>query len=122
MMTLISDVFPELLTTENMVRSTPEKSIFRASVEKKDAKCAQTLFKFDGQLLYHISRSLGRQLSYKKSPLVIWKISRPFYNTLSADGKYSLFDRDNLTQRIKMQLYRKQKTFSEFFSSFLKSS
>ena len=45
-----------------------------------------------------------------------------FPNTLSADGKYSVLDRDNLTQRIQMLLSRKQKTFSQFFSSFLKSS
>ena len=45
-----------------------------------------------------------------------------FPNTLSADGKYSVLDRDNLTQRIQMLLSRKQKTFSEFFSSFLKST
>ena len=49
---------------------------------------------------YHIYRSLGRQLSYKKFPLVICKISKLFSNTLSADGKYSLLDRDNLAQRI----------------------
>ena len=49
-------------------------------------------------------------------------ISRHFPNTLSADGKYSLVNRDNLTQPIQMQLSRKQKTFSEFFSAFLKSS
>ena len=53
---------------------------------------------------------------------MICKISRLFPNTLSADGKYSLFNRDNLTEPIQMQLSRKQKTFSEFFSSFLKSS
>ena len=45
-----------------------------------------------------------------------------FPNTLSADGKYSVLDRDNLTQRIQMLLSRKQKTFSQFFSSFLKST
>ena len=45
-----------------------------------------------------------------------------FPNTLSADGKYSVLDRDNLTQRIQMLLSRKQKTFSLFFSSFLKST
>ena len=50
------------------------------------------------------------------------KISKLFPNTLSAAGKYSLFDRDNLMERIQMLLSRKQKTFSEFFSSFLKSS
>ena len=38
------------------------------------------------------------------------------------DGKYSLFNRDNLRQRIWMQLSGKQETFSEFFSTFLKSS
>ena len=45
-----------------------------------------------------------------------------FPNTLSADGKYSVLDGDNLTQRIQMLLSRKQKTFSQFFSSFLKST
>ena len=54
--------------------------------------------------------------------LVTCKISRLFPNTLSADGKYSLLNRDNLTQPIQMQLSRKQKTFSEFFAAFLKSS
>ena len=52
--------------------------------------------------------------------LVICKISRLFPNTLSADGKYSLLNRDNLTQPIQMQLSQKQKTFSEFFFAFLK--
>ena len=61
-------------------------------------------------------------MTCKKSLLVTWKISRLFPNTLSADGKYSLLNRDNLTQPIQMQLSRKQKTFSEFFSAFLKSS
>ena len=121
-MTLIADVFPKLRTPKNMVRSMPKKSRFRGSVKKQHGKCAQTLWKFEGQLLHHIHWSLGRQLSYKNSLLVIWKISRLFPNTLSADGKYSLLDRDNLTHRIQMELSRKQKTFSQFFSSFLKSS
>ena len=50
------------------------------------------------------------------------KISKLFPNTLSADGKFSLLDTDNLSQRIQMLLSQKQKIFSEFFSSFLKSS
>ena len=41
---------------------------------------------------------------------------------MSADGKYSLLNRDNLTQPIQMQLSRKQKKFSNFFSAFLKST
>ena len=49
-------------------------------------------------------------------------MSTLFINTLSVNGKYSLVNRDNLTQPIQMQLSRKQKTFSEFFCAFLKSS
>ena len=41
---------------------------------------------------------------------------------MSADAKYSPLNRDNLTQPIQMQLSRKQKNFSNFFSTFLKSS
>ena len=53
---------------------------------------------------------------------VLWKILRPFVNTLSEDDKYSLLDGDNLTQPIQILLSQKQKTSSEFFSSFLKST
>ena len=45
-----------------------------------------------------------------------------FLNTLTADGKYFLLDKDNLTQRIQMLLSGKQKTFSEFFALLLKST
>ena len=121
-MTLIADVFPKLRTQKNRVMSMPKKSRFKGSFVKQHGKCAQTLLKCQGQLLYHIYWSLLRQLSYKNSLLVTCKISRLFIDTLSADGKYSLFNRDNLTEPIQMQLSRKEKTFSEFFSSFLKSS
>ena len=61
------------------------------------------------------------QLSWKKSVLVICKILGLFVNTMTADGKHSLLNRDNLTQPIQMQLCQKRKTFSQFFSAFLKS-
>ena len=38
-----------------------------------------------------------------------------FVNTLTADDKYSLLNRDNLTQPIRTLLSQKQKAFSEFF-------
>ena len=37
----------------------------------------------------------------------------PFFNTVTADQKYSLLNRNNLTQPIEMQLYLKETTFSE---------
>ena len=67
----------------------PKKSFFRRSVEKQHGKCPQKLFKFEQQDLYHINWSLVSQLSYKKSLLVICKISKVFPNTLIADGNYS---------------------------------
>ena len=35
-------------------------------------------------------------------------------NTLTADDKYSLLNRDNLTQPIQIVLSQKEKTFSDF--------
>ena len=121
-MTLIAEVFPKLGTPKNMVTSMSKKSRFKGSFGKQHGKRAKTLLKFAWQHLYHIYWSLRRQFSYKKSLLVICKISRLFPNTLSADGKYSLLNRHNLSQPIQMILSRKQKSFSEFFCAFLKSS
>ena len=45
-----------------------------------------------------------------------------FVNTLSANDKYSLLNRENLTEPIQMQLSQKRKIFSQFLSAFLKSS
>ena len=41
---------------------------------------------------------------------------------MADDDKYSLLYRDNLMQPIQILLSQKQKTFSEFFSAFLKST
>ena len=49
-------------------------------------------------------------------------MSKLYPNILCANGKYSLLARDNLMQQIHMFLSRKQKAFSQLFSSFLKSS
>ena len=54
--------------------------------------------------------------------LVLCKISGHFLNKLSDDDKYCLLYRDNLTEPIQILLYEKQKTFSQFFSSFFKST
>ena len=43
-----------------------------------------------------------------------------FVNILTADDKYSLLNRDNLTQQNRTQLSQKQKAFSQFFLAFSK--
>ena len=52
--------------------------------------------------------------------LVLCKILRLFVYTLTDHDKYCLLYRDNLTQAIQILLSRKQKSFSQFFSAFLK--
>ena len=49
------------------------------------------------------------------------QIQRLFVNTLTADDKHYLLNRDILVQRIQMQLSQKQKTFVQFFFAFSKS-
>ena len=64
---------------------------------------------------------MGKQLSCKKSLLVICKSLRLFVNTISAVDKCSLPNRDNLMPPIHMQLSQNLKTFSRFFLAFSKS-
>ena len=54
--------------------------------------------------------------------LVLRKFLRFFVKTLNDDEKYCLLYRDNLTQPIQILLSQKQKTFSELFSAFSKST
>ena len=54
--------------------------------------------------------------------LVLCKFLRLLVKTLTDDEKYSLLYRENLTQPIQLLLSQKQKTFSQFFSAFLKST
>ena len=50
------------------------------------------------------------------------KILTLFVYTLTEDEKYSLLNRGNLTEQIEILLYKKEKNFSQLFSSFLKST
>ena len=95
-----------------------KKSRFTVPFNKQHGKRAKSLFKSKGQHLYQIYWSLEKQLSLKKSFLVISKILRLFLNTFTADDMYSLLIRDNLTQPIHMQLSQKRKIFLIFFWSF----
>ena len=54
--------------------------------------------------------------------LVLFKFLRLLVKTLTDDEKYSLLYRENLMQAIQILLSEKRKTFSEFFSAFLKST
>ena len=120
--TLIAHIFPKLRIPKNIVRSISKKFRFKGSFGKQHGKLSQTLLKFEQQHIYHIYWSLWRQLTCKRSLLVIPKILNLFPNTLSANGKYFALNGENLTQPIQMQLSQKPKTFPQFVAVFLKTS
>ena len=99
-----------------------KKSHFRGPFDKQHGKRAQALLKSASQHLYHIHRSLPRKLSWKKSLLLTCKILGLLVNTLAADEKYPVLNRDNLTIPIQMQLSQKNKIFSQLFAAFSKST
>ena len=96
-----------------------KKSCFRGTFGNQHGQLAEVLFKSASQHLYHFQWSLPSQLSWKKSLLLTWKILGLLVNTLAADEKYPVLNRDNLTIPIQMQLSQKQKTFSQIFPAFL---
>ena len=99
----------------------PKKSRFRGPFGKQHGKRVQALLKSPWNHLYHIHWPLPSQLTCKKSLLFTCQILGLLVNTLAADEKYRVLNRENLTIPIQMQLSHKQKTFSHFFATFLKS-
>ena len=98
-----------------------KKSRFRRPFDKQHGKRAEALFKSASVHLYPIDWSLKSQLNLKSSLLLTCQIFGELVKTLTADEKYPLLKRDNLTVPIQMQLFKKEKTFSLYFAAFLKS-
>ena len=99
-----------------------KKYHFRGYFGERYTERERALFKSRWQDLYHSHRSLLKQLGWKKSFLMICKVLKLFVNALTARDKYSLRNRDNLTQPIQRELSQKQESFSGFFFAFLKST
>ena len=92
-----------------------KKSRVRGSFDKWHGEQSEALLKSKRRHLYHIYWSLGRQLSWKKSLLMICKILGLFVNLLTGDEKYSVLKRRNLFSHIPMHLSQKRKMFSQVF-------
>ena len=120
-MTLIAYLFLRLRPAKNVVRYMCKKSRFRLPFQKEHCKLVATLFKFEQKDLHDIYCSTGRQLSCKKSLLLICQRLKLFVNTMAAVDKCSLPNRNNLMQPINMRLSQKLKTFSRFFNVFSKA-
>ena len=96
-------------------RSMSSKSRFRRNFEKQLGKRAQTRLKSLRQQLYHTYWSRSRQLSFKKSLLVICKILKFFVKRFIADDKYSLLIRDNFSTTNYDAIISKTNFFQNFF-------
>ena len=94
-----------------------KKPRFRIPSDSQHVNGSETLLKSARQQCYKIFPLLWVNFSLKKSLLVISNILRYFVSTSTADGMYSVFNRDNLQQLIQMRLSKKQKVVSAFFSS-----
>ena len=64
----------------------------------------------------------GKETELEKVRLIDMKTLGLLVNTLPADGKYPVLNRDNLTIAIQMQLSQNENTFYQFSAAFLKSS
>ena len=80
-----------------------QKTGFRRPFRKEHGKRSQTLLKSAQQHLYDIYWLLSRKFIWKKSPLGIFKILGLFLKTLTANDKYSLLNRDILTEPAEMK-------------------
>ena len=92
-----------------------KKSCFGGDFDIEHRQWSQTLLKSERQHFYEIFWSLWRNLSRKKSLVVICRISRLFVNILTANDKYAILNKDNLMQLIHMQLSQEQKSFFRIF-------
>ena len=102
-MNLTADVLTKLRTQKDIVRKKMSKKSRLGRLDNKQhGKRSITMLKYAREHLYQIYWSMWNKLSWKKSLLEIWKNSGLFVNIMSADGKYSVLNRENLTQPIQM--------------------
>ena len=108
-------MFRKQLATE-----TSENSCFRTPFGNQRVKGFQTRLKVARHHYYPFFPWIPGKVSWKKTALVWLKILRLFFNTLTADDKYSCRNMQNFLQQIQTWLSKKRKTLSGFFIPFLK--
>ena len=120
-MTLIGFVFAKLRTAKDMVREMSKNPGFRTPFDSQHAKGSKRLLKIARKHFYYNFSWLSEE-KRKISLLEIFEILGLFVNTLTADDEYSLCKSENLPPQLKYNFFDKQKTFSESFVPFLKST
>ena len=114
-MTLIVDVFSKLRTPKHVVKWMSKNSRFRGPFDKQHCKGTK-LCRNMNHTTFTIFIDHCEDNWVGKNCLIL------FLNTLTADNRHSLPNRDNSRQSIQMQLLQKQKIFSQFVAAFLKAT
>ena len=105
---------------KHVATSTSKKSCFITPFANERVNGFQTLLKSARHHYYSLLSSIRGKLSWKKSPSVWYEILRLFVNALTVDDKDSGSNMQNLPQEFQTPLSHKRKTFSQFFTAFLK--
>ena len=93
--------------SENVVIKMSKKSCLSGCIDKKYGKRSQALLNYVSQHLYRIHSLLARKFCSKTFPLWTWYVLGLLKNTLAADEKYPVLNRNNLMTPIQMQLSEK---------------
>ena len=104
---------------KHLATSTSKSSCFRTPFANERVNGFQTLLKSRRHHYYPLFSSIRGKLSWKKSPSVWYEILRLFVSALTADGKCSGSNMQNLPQQFETPLSQKQKSFSWFRIAFL---
>ena len=100
----------------------PEKPYFRTAFSNQPVNGLETLLKSARHYYYPIFPWIWDKLTWKKSALVRSKILGQFVNTSTAEYMYSRRNMQTFRKQVQTPLSLKQKTFSEVFIAFVKST
>ena len=120
-MIAIANVFPRLQAVKDLVRPLSKKCRFRTSSDSQNVNGCQKLFKSKWERFYHIFSSLWGKMICKISRLLKIEILGVIVNSLTVDENYPFRDSGDLQFPIEMEFSWKEKTFSQFFLSFIES-
>ena len=121
-MSVLAWLFPKLLFPKEVATETSRMSFFRTPLGNQRVNMFQTTLKDARHHYYPFFPWIPGKLNWKKSDLFWSYILRLFANTLIADDKYSCRNMHNFLQQLQTLFSEKRKTFSGYFTAFLKSA
>ena len=114
-MTLIADLFPKLRTPEKVVRYMSKKSSFKGPSARQHVKRVQTLLRSGQTALLPYLLIIWKVIESQKVCFSQTQSLITGFNTLTADDKYSLLNKDKFNATNSDQIIAKTKSFFTIF-------